>query len=168
QWVLPAEAYRLLWNPFALGSPLRFAARPWTGESNFEEEQSYVGLVAWLFLGVGAIRLLLGRARLAREDALRVGALGFLCVLGAPLGFGWPPLHGSLPRVPPFSFATTPRLLFLVQVSVPVLAALLWRGASEEVGVARPGATAASVLLAAAALGALATAWLGLRQQWDI
>ena len=168
QWVLPAEAYRLLWNPFALGSPLRFAARPWTGASNFEEEQSYVGLVAWLLLGSGVIRLLLGRARLAREDAMRVAALAFLWLLGASLGFGWPPLHGWLTGLPPFAFATNPRLLFLAQISIPVLAALLWRSAPAQLDDTQSRRAATKALLAASAFGALATAWLALREQWDI
>ena len=166
QWVLPAEAYRLLWDPLSLGSPLRFAARPWTGASNFEEEQLYIGLAPWLFLIAGAIRLGLERARLAREDALRVTALAFLCVTAASLGFGWPPLHAWLTRLPPFSFATNPRLLFLAQVGIPVMAALVWRNARRSDARPRPAATRA--LLAGSALAAVTTAWLALHERWEL
>ena len=168
QVVLPAEAYRLLWDPLALGSPLRFATRAWIGASNFEEEQIYVGLVPWLFLLSGALRLALRRTRLAREDALRIAALALICGIAASLGFGWPPLHGWLTRIPPFSFATNPRMLFLAQVALPVVAALVWRNASARDPVPRPRPGMTGALLAASALGALAAAWLGLHEQWDL
>jgi hypothetical protein len=168
QWVLPAEVYRLLWDPMALGSPLRFATRPWSGAYNFEDEQVYIGLVPWLFLAVGAVRLAFRRARVTSEDALRIAAFATIAVIAASLGLGWPPLHGWLTRVPPFTYASNPRMLFLAQVAVPVLAALIWRSAATPRDAAPTRLGIASGLLALCALGTIATTWLALHEQWDL
>src|SRR6185295_6650189 len=50
QWTLPLAALRMLWDPYAFGSPLARAAHPWNGPENFEEAQQYIGLVPWLLL----------------------------------------------------------------------------------------------------------------------
>jgi hypothetical protein len=73
-----------------------------------------------------------------------------------------------LTRIPPFGNASNPRMLFLAQVAVPVVAALLWRAAP------RPGASAvarpalATFLLAGVVSGTAALAWLAIDERWAL
>jgi hypothetical protein len=158
----------LLWDPLALGSPLRFAARPWTGTVNFEEEQIYIGILPWALLLAGLVRVAGGRARLASDDVLRIASLAAVAGVAAALGLGWWPIHDLLTRIPPFGNASNPRMLFLAQVAVPVVAALLWRAAP------RPGASAvarpalATFLLAGVVSGTAALAWLAIDERWAL
>jgi hypothetical protein len=151
-WTLPSEVYRLLWNPHALG--FGTGSRAWKGAYSFEEEQQYVGLLPWLFL-LGSLAAFRTREPGDRLRLLGIGALAFAV---ASLGLGWPPLHGTLSAVPPFSFNSNPRMLFVAQASVVVLAALAARGWTRRAGAghATGFATLAAVAVAAtlAALGA--------------
>jgi len=120
QWTLPLATLRLLWDPYAFGSPLARAAHPWNGPENFEEAQQYVGIVPWVLLAAGAPAL----RRLAGADRLRAAGLAALVAVSASLAFGLWPLQPLLTRVPPFSVNANPRLLFLAQTAVAALAAL--------------------------------------------
>ena len=162
QWILPAEAYRLYWDPYALGSPITGSGLPWTGAINFEEEQQYIGFLPWVFL-VASIPSL---RRRSVEDWRRLLVLGTLALLTAALAFGWEPLHAWVTRVPPFSRNSNPRMLVLTQVFVSVLAAITAR---DWLGGARKPRTLAFACLAAAALvGGLVTFSLGLSRQWPL
>ena len=164
QWTLAASALRLFWNPYAFGSPIRGAAHAWNGPENFEEAQQYIGLVPWVFL-LGCAPLL---GRLRGEDRLRALALGAIALTAASLGFGWWPLHPLLTLLPPFSVNANPRLLFLVQVTIPVLAALAARAwiAGRDVSPAR--ARGFAPLAAAAAIGALLLVTLASAERWEL
>jgi len=162
QWTLPAEALRLFWNPYALGSPITGSGLPWTGAINFEEEQQYIGVLPWVFL-IASIPFL---RRRGVDDRRRLLVLGALALLTAALAFGWEPVHAWVTRVPPFSRNSNPRMLFLTQVCVSVLAAIVsrdWLG-----GERKPRTLAFGCLVAAAFAGGLATFALGLSQQWSI
>jgi hypothetical protein len=128
QWTLPLTALRMLWDPYAFGSPLAHAARAWSGPENFEEAQQYVGLVPWVLL-VAALPAL---RRLDRADRLRAAALAALAIFAASLAFGLWPLHPLVTRVPPFSVNSNPRLLFLAQTAIAALAVLATARASAE------------------------------------
>ncbi len=164
QWTLASAALRLFWNPYTFGSPIRGAVHGWNGPENFEESQQYIGLVPWVFL-LGCAPLLL---RLRGDDRLRALALAAIVVLAASLGFGWWPLHPLLTQLPPFSVNANPRLLFLVQVAIPVLAALAARGwlAARDVSTAR--ARGFAPLTAAAASGALLLVTLASAERWEL
>jgi len=147
QWTLPANALRMLFDPFAFGSPFVRTPQPWNGPENFEEAQQYVGLVPWILLlaSLPALR------RLDRDERLRAAGLAALVAVAASLAFGAWPLHPLLTLVPPFSVNSNPRLLFLAQTGLGVLALLL---ASRAFAVARPARGAfAPVAAIAAALG---------------
>ena len=162
QWILPSEAYRLYWDPYALGSPLTGALRSWTGAINFEEEQQYIGFLPWVFL-LASIPCL---RRRGVEDRLRLIVLAALAFLAAALAFGWPPVSALVTGVPPFSMNSNPRMLFLTQVFVSVLAAIAARDWLK--GRHEPRPLAFACLAAAALLGGVATCQLGLSQQWSI
>ena len=157
QWTLPLAALRLLWDPYAFGSPLSRAATIWIGPENFEEAQQYIGIVPWVLL----VASLPALRRLAAADRLRVAALATLAVFAASLAFGAWPLHPLLTRIPPFSVNSNPRLLFLAQTAIAALAAFACTRAFEarppRAGPAHGFAIATSLSLAAAvALVALA------------
>jgi hypothetical protein len=164
QWTLATAALRLFWNPYTFGSPIRGAVHGWNGPENFEESQQYIGLVPWVFL-LGCAPLLL---RLRGDDRLRALALAAIAVLAASLGFGWWPLHPLLTQLPPFSVNANPRLLFLVQVAIPVLTALAARGwlTARDVSTAR--ARGFAPLSAAAAIGALLLVTLASAERWEL
>lgn len=120
QWTLPARALRMLWDPFAFGSPMASAAHAWNGPDNFEEAQQYVGVLPWLLL----LAALPALPRLRRTDRSRALALGATIVFSASLAFGWWPLHPLVTRIPPFDVNANPRLLFLAQTAIGALAVL--------------------------------------------
>lgn len=147
QWTLPANALRMLFDPFAFGSPFVRTPMPWNGPENFEEAQQYVGLVPWILLlaSLPALR------RLDHDDRLRAAGLAALVGVAASLAFGAWPLHPLLTLVPPFSVNSNPRLLFLAQAGLGALALLL---ASRAFAATRPARGAfAPVAAIAAALG---------------
>ncbi|MCX5737475.1 MAG: hypothetical protein NTZ61_03070, partial [Proteobacteria bacterium] len=142
----------------------RGAVHGWNGPENFEESQQYIGLVPWVFL-LGCAPLLL---RLRGDDRLRAIALAAIAVLAASLGFGWWPLHPLLTQLPPFSVNANPRLLFLVQVAIPVLAALAARGWLTARDVSSARARGFAPLAAAAAIGALLLVTLASAERWEL
>jgi hypothetical protein len=158
-WVFDREAYPLFWDPFALGSPLPGAARPWHGATNWEEEQQYIGLAPWVFLGLGVAFAQRGAVR-RDGDAQRWAALAVLALVCGSLAYGWPPLHGWLASGAPFAFSANPRMRFAFHTSVlgaALLASRTWLGTGRE----RTGELAPLSLLAFAALGAGALLSLG-------
>ena len=162
QWILPSEALRLYWNPYALGSPLTGAARPWVGSTSFEEEQQYIGVLPWVFL-LGSICV---RSWRYGNDVRRALPLAGLALLSASLAFGWQPVHRWLTSMPPFSSNSNPRMLFLTQTSVVVLAALAARGWLAGRRPPRPRAFA--LLAVATGVGAMATLALGIAGLWPL
>lgn len=155
QWVLPAHALRLLFDPFAFGSPFSRTRSPWTGPDNFEEAQLYGGLVPLVLL-VAALPAL---RRLVPADRLRIAGLSALVFVAAVLAFGVWPLHAWLTAIPPFSVNANPRLLFLAHTGlagVALLAATRLPTAQRSQPVVVVAALVASGLGAAllAALGA--------------
>lgn len=162
QWILPAEAYRLFWNPYDLGSHIRGARLWWRGAINFEEEQQYIGLLPWVFL-IASIPSLRQRGM---EDRRRLIVLLGLALLAAALAFGWEPVHAWVTGVPPFSRNSNPRMLVLTQVFVSVLAAIAARdwlqGRREKRNIVF------GCLAVAALLGGLVSCQLGLSQRWLI
>jgi hypothetical protein len=164
-WTLPIAALRMLWDPFAFGSPLAGAARAWSGPENFEEAQQYVGLLPWALLLAFAPAL----RSTGSGEGLRAAALAALVLVAASLAFGWWPLHPLLTLVPPFSVNANPRLLFLAQTALAALAALAcaaWlrdrgdRARSTWFRIAAPLALAGAAALVAIAIDAAARPWL--------
>ena len=164
QWTLANSLLRLFWNPYAFGSPLLRAATPWNGPENFEEAQQYIGLVPWVFLVAFAPALVRARG----EDRLRSAALAVIAVVALSLGFGWQPLHALITLVPPFSVNANPRLLFLAQVAIPLLAALgarAWRRANT---VPASRGLAVAPLAALVAIGATLLVTLAVAARWEL
>jgi len=164
QWTLATDTLRLLWNPYTFGSPIRGATHAWSGPENFEESQQYIGLVPWVFL-LGCAPLLM---RLRGDDRLRALALAAIAVLAASLGFGWWPLHPLLTKLPPFSVNANPRLLFLAQVAIPVLAALAARMWLAERGVSAARARGFAPLAATVAVGIALLVGLAIGERWEM
>jgi hypothetical protein len=155
EWLPSPHVFRLLWDPYALGFP-QFG-NAWQGSLNFEEEQQYLGILPWVFLVGGA----LGLARRARREvALLAALLGSLVVCGS-LAYGWPPLHGWLSSLPPFSFNRNARFRIFAEASVLLLAALSARGWRGALAGALPWRAASPLLTVAAAAGAVLLFWLG-------
>lgn len=164
QWSLANAALRLFWNPYAFGSPLAHAANPWHGPENFEESQQYIGLVPWVFLIACAPALLRARG----EDRLRAIALAAITIVALSLGFGWQPLHALLTSIPPFSVNSNPRLLFLAQIAIPVLAALAARTWLAARTAPPSRAPAFAPLVAVVAIGAAALVLLAIAERWEL
>ncbi len=164
QWTLAASTLRLFWNPYLFGSPIRGAAHGWNGPENFEEAQQYIGLVPWVFL-LGCAPLLW---RVRGDDRLRALALIAIAVVAASLGFGWWPLHPLLTMLPPFSVNSNPRLLFLVQIAIPILAALAARSWLAARSVSIPRARGFAPLIAVATIGGALLVTLALTNRWEL
>ncbi len=164
QWTLATATLRLFWNPYAFGSPLLGAAHAWNGPENFEEAQQYIGLVPWVFL-LGCAPLLL---RVRGDDRLRALALAAIAGFAASLGFGWWPLHPLLTKLPPLSVNANPRLLFLAQVAIPVLAALAARRWLAARDVSDMRARGFAPLASAATIGAALLVALALADHWEL
>jgi hypothetical protein len=161
KWVLPSEVYQLYWNPLALGSPVMGSQRPWSGSTNFEEEQQYVGMLPWVFLLGG---LFLTRRR-EREDRARFAALAATAFVCTSLAYGWPPLHGWLTAIPPFSFNSNPRLVLYAHAALVLGAGIAARG--WLIGSGRRAHPAAWALLGTAAAAAVLVFFLGMTERWE-
>jgi hypothetical protein len=159
-WTQSADVLPLYWDPYAYGSPIVGAPRPWSGPLNFEEDQQYIGLAPWVF-GVGSLLLL--RRRRARGDALPAAALAALALLSAALAYGWQPVHGWISSIPPFTVNRGPRMLVLAHTAVIVLAAL---GARRWLEDPHPRPAWFRALAAASAAGIVALVLLALAERW--